>query len=248
MKIGIIGLGNLGRSLCSGLVRSGVSPDDIIAYNRTASVCEAVHEKFGIDASGDLCRTVASSDVVFLVVKGYVYEELSERIPSEAYSGKTVISFMAGVAPERLEVLCPGAEIVVAMPTVSIADCTGIVAYTRAPAPVAKLLQGLGYSFETSYDGVVKAAAYAACGLGFAAYLLGAYEDAGRSLGFSADDCSKITGMLFSTALKRGDFGKIVSEVATKGGATERGVCHMDETGVPQAVADAVRLAYEKMA
>ena len=247
MKIGIIGLGNLGRSLCSGLVRSGVSPEDIIAYNRTASVCESARERFGIDASGDLCRTVASSDVVFLVVKGYVYEELAERIPAGAYDGKTVVSFMAGVAPERLEVLCPGAEIVVAMPTVSIADCTGIIAYTRAPAPVSELLQDLGYSFETSYDGVVKAAAYAACGLGFAAYLLGAYEDAGRSLGFSADDCAKITDMLFSTALKRGDFGKIVSEVATKGGATERGVLHMDETGVPQAVSEAVRLAYEKM-
>ena len=247
MRIGIIGLGNLGRSLCSGLVRSGVSPEDIIAYNRTASVCEAANKQFGIDASGDLCRTVNSSDIVFLVVKGYVYDELAERIPSGAYAGKTVVSFMAGVAPSHLEELCPGAEIVIAMPTVSIADCTGIVAYTRAPAPVAGLLDGLGYSFETTYDGVVKAAAYAACGLGFAAYLLGAYEDAGRSLGLSDNECAKITGMLFSTALKRGDYETIVSEVATKGGATERGVLHMDETGVPQAVSDAVRLAYEKM-
>ena len=248
MKIGIIGLGNLGRSLCEGLLRSGVAPEDIIAYNRTASVCEAAREKYGIDASDGLCRVIAEADAVFLVVKGYVFEELAKRIPDGAYAGKTVVSFMAGVAPKRLETLCPGGEIVVAMPTISIADCTGIIAYTKAPEPVEKLLRGLGYAFETDYDGVVKAAAYAACGLGFAAYLLGAYEKAGTELGFSDTECAKITDMLFTTALRRGDFSAIVSEVATKGGATERGVLHMDEKRVPEEIARAVRLAYEKMA
>jgi pyrroline-5-carboxylate reductase len=38
-----------------------------------------------------------------------------------------------------------------------------------------------------------------------------------------------------------------VRAVATKGGATEQGVLHMDAPGVPRAVSDAVRKAYERM-
>jgi len=247
MKLGIIGLGNLGRSLCEGLLLSGISPDDILVYNRTSSVCEAAREKYNVDASDELKRVVADSDVIFLVVKGYVYEELHLRLPDGAYRGKTVVSFMAGVSPEHLSELCTGAEIVVAIPTISIASCNGIMAHTPAPAPVAELLGKLGYAFEAPYDGVVKAAAYAACGLGFAAYLLDSYIQAGKALGFSDEECGKITEILFTTALGRGDYKTIVSEVATKGGATERGVRHMDECAVPASVADAVRLAYEKM-
>ena len=248
MKIGIIGLGHLGRSLLQGLLCSGIAPDEITAYNRTASVCDAVCEKFGIDATGDPGYVVETSDVIFFVTKGAALEELSESIPSKAYAGKTVVSFMAGIRPEKLESACPGAEIVVAMPTVSIADCTGIIAHTKAPENVSQLFKRLGYSFETTYDGAVRSAAYAASGLGFAAYLLSAYMKAGRDLGFREDECAKITDILFTTALRRGDFDTIVTEVATKGGATERGVMRMDNVGVPGAVSDAVRLAYEKMA
>jgi len=248
MKIGIIGLGHLGRSLLQGLLRSGAAPEDIVAYNRTASVCASAREKYGVDASGDPGYAVEASDVIFFVTKGAAMDELSELIPPAAYRGKTVVSFMAGVRPERLAELCPGAEIVVAMPTVTIAECAGIIAHTKAPAPVERLLSGLGYAFETSYDGAVRSAAFAASGLGFAAYLLSAYKKAGGDLGFSEDECARITENIFSAALRRGDFDTIVTEVATKGGATERGVNHMDETGVPASISDAVRLAYEKMA
>jgi hypothetical protein len=153
MKIGIIGLGHLGRSLLQGLLCSGIAPDEITAYNRTASVCDAVCEKFGIDATGDPGYVVETSDVIFFVTKGAALEELSESIPSKAYAGKTVVSFMAGIRPEKLESACPGAEIVVAMPTVSIADCTGIIAHTKAPENVSQLFKRLGYSFETTAAG-----------------------------------------------------------------------------------------------
>ena len=246
MKIGIIGLGHLGRSLLQGLLCAGTATDDIAAYNRTASVCDAVREKYGIDASDDPGYVAETSDVIFFVTKGAALDELAERIPLKAYEGKTVVSFMAGVRPEKLEAACPGAEIVVAMPTVSIADCTGIIAHTKAPEPVSRLLERLGYSFETTYDGAVRSAAYAASGLGFAADLLSSYIKAGRDIGFNEDECAKITDILFTTALRRGDFDTIVTEVATKGGATERGVMRMDSVGVPEAVSDAVRLAYEK--
>lgn len=247
MKLGIIGLGNLGRSLFEGLLLSGTPVEDILIYNRTESVCENAKERYKVDASNNLVRVVESSEIVFLVVKGYVYEELSSRIPEKAYWGKSVVSFMAGVTPERLAELCPGARITVAIPTISIATCNGIIAHTKTSAEVSGLLSKLGYSFEANYEGVVKSAAYAACGLGFAAYLLDSYISAGRDLGFSPDECSRITEILFRTAINRGDFSQIVTEVATKGGATEQGVIHMNECNLPAVVSDAVRLAYDKM-
>lgn len=248
MNIGVIGFGNLGRSLTEGLIRSEViSPSDIHVYNRTASVCAHAAEKYGVHACSDVNRVLADSDIIFLVVKGYALADLAPAIDRTLLSGKTVVSFMAGMDFAATKALIGEVNLVRAMPSLAIAVCDGVIGYTPAPDAVKNILEHLGYAFEVAPENIEKVTAFSACGLGFAAYLIDAFASAGMKLGFSAEESAKIASQTFKNAIDRGDYTNTVKAVATKGGATEQGVLHMDGQHVYDIVAEAVNAAYEKM-
>jgi len=247
MKIGIIGYGNLGRSLAEGLVRSGAaSGKDICVCDNSPEMRELASSR-GFNATEDVNQAIASSDVVFLVIKSYVFEELAPTIDRSLLTGKTVVSFMAGVTFEKIRAQIGAVELVRGMPSLAIAACDGVVAYTKAPRDVADIFGRLGYAFEVGPEEIEKVMAFSSCGLGFAAYMIDAFAAAGERLGFSPETCVEIATQTFKNAVERGDYKNTVKAVATKGGATEQGVLHMESCGLRDIIAGAVQKAYERM-
>ena len=249
MKIGILGFGNLGNALAKGLIRSGsVSAKDIYVCDSSPEMRALAHDELSVNVSGDADYAFGSADIIFLVVKGHVFERISGGIDKGSVTGKTVVSFMAGMQLETLrDLIGEGAVIVRAMPSLAIAACDGVIGYTKAPADVAEIFHKLGYAFETEPENIEKVMAFSSCGLGFAAYLIDAFSAAGLGMGFSPETCAGIASRTFKNALDRGDFKQTVMAVATPGGATEQGIVHMNESGVCDIVAQAVRKAYDKM-
>ena len=249
MKIGIIGFGSLGSALASGLVKSGcVSMGNLhVCDSSPEARALAGRAPYHANVSHDADSAINNCEIIFLTVKGYVFEEISRRIDSRIFSGKTVVSFMAGVSLETLFSLIGNVSLVRAMPSLAIATCEGVIGYTKASADVSGILHKLGYAFEVEPDEIEKVMAFSSCGLGFAAYLIDAFAAAGTSMGFSSDTSAQIAALTFKTAVDRGSFRDTVNAVATKGGATEQGIIHFDESGVYDIVARAVRKAYERM-
>ena len=249
MKFGIIGFGNLGRALASGLIKSGCAgKGDIWVCDNSPKVRSiAESEPYYASASEDINATIKASEIIFLIVKSHVFEELSGVIDKSGLSGKTVVSFMAGVSIDKIRSLIGDVNLVRAMPSLAISDCDGVIGYTKSPSEVSDVFSKLGYAFETEPENIEKVMAFSSCGLGFAAYLIDAFAAAGGEMGFSAETSSHIAALTFKNAVERGRFRETVSAVATPGGATEQGVLHMDEQGVYETVACAVRKAYERM-
>lgn len=249
MKIGIIGFGNLGQALASGLIKSGSScaGDIYVCEKNPETRVIAEKEPFLALAAEDVSFAVVNADVIFLTVKSYVFEELSASIDRRALSGKTIVSFMAGVTFDKIYSLIGDAALVRAMPSLAIAACDGVIGYTKAPPAVADIFKKLGYAFETDPDTIEKVMAFSSCGLGFAAYLIDAFAAAGQAMGFSPETAERIAARTFRNAVDRGGFRETVKAVATPGGATEKGVLHMDDNGVREIIAGAVRKAYERM-
>jgi len=249
MKIGIIGFGNLGQSLASGLVRSGsagagslfvcdLSPD---------ALAIAAGEPYGAYATSDVNDVISKSDIVFLVVKGYVFAELSAAIDKDKLAGKTVVSFMAGETFDRIFSQLGKVDLVRAMPSLQISVCDGVIGYTKAPPELEAVFRRLGYAFEVEPEKIESVMAFSSCGLGFAAYLVDAFASAGEVMGFTGDTSAHIAALTFKHAANREDFRATVKAVATPGGATEQGVLHMDSCNVYGIISDAVRKAYERM-
>ena len=246
MKIGIIGLGNLGKSLLAGLMNTGTAPADI-SVCELAELAPEISGKHGVFATSDINDVFLRSDVIFLTVKSYVFAEQAKNVAQPISADKTIVSFMAGAPFEVLHSQIGQCSLVRAMPTLAIAVNDGIIGYTKAPERVEKLLHCLGYAFECAPEEIEKVTAFSACGLGFAAYLIDAFKAAGEKLGFSQTDAQEIAKRTFQSAIDRGDYETTVKAVATKGGATEQGVLHMDACDTYNIIADAVKKAYERM-
>ena len=250
MNIGIIGFGNLGRALASGLIKSGCTDAGGIyvceKYPEVQTIAE--NAPYFAHAVDNVNHVISNSDVIFLTIKSYVFEELSEVIARDGLSGKILVSFMAGVSFDKIYSLVGEVSLVRAMPSLAIASCEGVIGYTKAPANVAKIFHQLGYAFEISPEDIEKVMAFSSCGLGFAAYLIDAFAAAGASMGFSPEVSAHIAALTFKNAVDRGHFRDTVSAVATPGGATEQGIMHMDERGIYSIVAQAIGKAYDKMA
>jgi len=249
MKFGIIGFGNLGRAFASGLVKSGsAGTGDLFVCDASPGArAVAVGEPFNAFASNDVNVVIECSDVVFLAVKGFVFQELSAAIDKDALAKKTVVSFMAGETFEKIFSMIGNVDLVRVMPSLQISVCDGVLGYTKAPPELADIFSRLGFAFEVPPDKIENVTAFSSCGLGFAAYLLDAFATAGESLGFDHETAVHIADLTFKHAAIRGHFRDTVKAVTTPGGATEQGVKHMDSCNVYDIVAEAVHKAYKRM-
>ena len=249
MKYAIIGFGNLGRSLASGLMKSeSAKPGDIyVCDNFEQALQTAQNDFFQANASDDVNYVIENADIVFLTVKANVFQELSKNIDKSKLPGKTIVSFMAGVTFEDIYSLIGNVELVRAMPSLAIAECEGVIGYTKCPARLKEVFSKLGYAFETKPEDIEKVMAFASCGLGFAAYLIDAFATAGEKMGFSAEEAINIATLTFKNATSRGNYRDTIKAVATPGGATEQGIMHMDLSDIYETIANAVQKAYDKM-
>ena len=249
MKIGIIGFGNLGRSLTLGLIRSySTGVGDIYVCDNDPEVLEiAKKAPYFTNASSDPVYVIKNVDVVFLVVKGYIFKEMAKSFKTHLFTGKTVVSFMAGETFEKIYSYIGKVDLVRAMPSLAIATNDGVIGHTKTTPAITDIFNRLGYAFETEPDSIEKFMAFSACGLGYAAYLIDALSSAGQAMGFPEEACTEIATITFQNAINRGDFRQTVKAVATQGGATEAGVAHLNEIGIYNIVEDAVRIAFEKM-
>ena len=249
MKIGIIGFGHLGSALACGLIRSGtVGADDLyVCDNSPEAIAAAQATPISATVSHDINHIIEKSSIIFLTIKKQVFIELAETIDRNLLSDKIIISFMAGVKFEEIYQLIGNITLIRAMPSLAIASCEGVIGYTASPPEVVDLFNKLGYAFESKPDDIEKVMAFSSCGLGFAAYLIDAFAEAGQIMGFTKKESLNIASATFRNAIDAGAFFDTVKAVATPGGATEQGILHMDDKGVYKIVAEAVRKAYEKM-
>ena len=134
MKIGFIGIGNMGGAILSGYVASGSADDkELLAFDMNGELCEKTKAdipRLTICRSGsELC---SEADITILGVKPQVIESVLEEI-SDIYSDeKTVISMAAGVDIRLLEkYLGKSAKIIRIMPNTPAKVGEAMVAMCR---------------------------------------------------------------------------------------------------------------------
>lgn len=118
LKVGFCGLGNMGRAILDGIIRSGlVRAEDIVAYAPNTKALEETAGKLGISAAASEADAAAQSDVLILAVKPHIIPVVLERVRNEVTADKIVVSVAAGVTMQRLaDALAPGSKLVRVMP------------------------------------------------------------------------------------------------------------------------------------
>ena len=118
MKIvGLIGCGNMGGAIISGILRAKALPkDEIIGAEISPEARKAAVEKFGIKITADNCEA-ADSHILILSIKPQFYREVIAEIRPAVSKETIVLTIAPGFTLEKLESLfSPEQKIVRAMP------------------------------------------------------------------------------------------------------------------------------------
>ena len=98
MKIGIIGMGHLGKAVLTGLLRSGASPEEMTASARTEKTLEMIRAEYpGVGVTPDNLELVRNTDAVMIALRPGDAAGVLGELKDADLSGKTVISLMAGI-------------------------------------------------------------------------------------------------------------------------------------------------------
>ncbi|MGD9183303.1 MAG: pyrroline-5-carboxylate reductase, partial [Desulfobacterales bacterium] len=103
-KIGIIGTGNMGEALVSGLVGSGSSkPEHITCTDVREAKLKVVQEKYGVQTTANNLEAVANSDILIYAVKPQIMASVLNETAEKLDISKLIISIAAGVPMEAIE-------------------------------------------------------------------------------------------------------------------------------------------------
>jgi len=259
MKIGFIGLGNMGSSLAKTVLQAKTSHQILLANRSQAKMDTFITKYGGLASSND--EIFAEADVIFLGVKPAQFSDLLSQYQTilEKRESLLLISMVAGLTLEKLASLIPSQHrIIRIMPNTPVSIGQGVISYALSVNShpednklFCQLLAKAGQLVEIS-DGLIDAATgLAGCGPAFVYLFIEALADAGVQTGLPREMSLKIAAQ---TVVGAGQMvlesqqhpGVLKDQVCSPGGSTIAGVASLEEHAFRGTVMDAVNQAYKR--
>ena len=259
MKIGFIGLGNMGASLAKAVLQAKTGAQILLA-NRSQAKVDAFIADFGGQASSNE-EIFAEADVIFLGVKPAQFSELLSQYQTilEKRESLLLISMAAGLTLEKLASLLPSQHrIIRMMPNTPASIGQGVISYALSAncqvddkEVFCQLLQHAGLLFEISEGLIDAATGLAGCGPAFVYLFIEALADAGVQTGLSRETALQ---MAAQTVIGAGQLvldtqehpGVLKDKVCSPGGSTIAGVASLEAHAFRGTVMEAVKKAYKR--
>ena len=258
MKVALLGVGKLGEALLSGLLRSGLSPDSLLAAERHTDRAAEIADRYGV-ATPTPEEAVAIADVVLLVVKPQDMRTLLGEIAPHLRAGSLVVSMAAGITTRLVEELLPAGTAVVRVMTntpvfvdeAMSALSTGSHAGAEHLELVESLLRPVGKVVrvpESQQDAVT---ALSGSGPAYFFFLVEAMIDAGLLLGLPRAVAAELivqTAVGSARMLREsGEHPVLLREAVTSpGGTTISAIRTMEDHGVRAAMLAAIEAARDR--
>lgn len=247
-RIGFVGYGNMAKAIASSFAKNDISTS-VVAFdvNTLASDGNAVMLESGAEV-------VANSDYVFLSVKPQM---ASEALSGLDFSGKTVISIMAGKKLAAVSSLCRGAKkIVRVMPNLCARVGKSVNAYCYIGlsddeiVPIEKFLNsfGMAVALDESYFDTVTGLTGSSPAYTFR--YAKAMTESGIKHGLSFEQsrdmalyCVAACMDVLKSAAALEDMQTAIDNVCSKGGTTIEGIYKLDEGDFDNVVMSAIDAA-----
>jgi pyrroline-5-carboxylate reductase len=147
--IAIVGGGNIGEALLSGLLRSGRRPDDIVLAERVPARGDQLAERYSVRVT-EVIAAVQSADIVVVAVKPADVDAVTAEIATAATPEQVFVSVAAGVPTGYFEAKLPaGSAVIRVMPNAPILVGVGVTAIARGRFATAEQLKEVGALFES---------------------------------------------------------------------------------------------------
>mgnify|MGYP001113839791 CR=1 FL=1 len=258
--VGFIGCGNIARAMMGGMIKSGVvSPDQIIASNRSFGILEEVQTNYGVRISQDNKTVAKEADMLFLTVTSKSYPEVIAEIKDFIRDTTVVILIAVGETIEKNEKrFSRPMKIAKAMPNTPALVQEGITGIAVNKLVTTQDQENLRVLFE-SFGKVVFldesmmdiVTAIGGSSPAFIYMFIEALADGAVLYGMPREIAYVIASqavlgaakMVLETGLHP---GTLKDKVCSPGGVTIESVAMLEERGFRSAVIEAVRINMEK--
>ena len=254
MRIAVVGAGNMGGAIARGLVKAGtVRAADVTVSDISEAVLQGFSER-GCSTTHDNVDAVKGADVVFVVVKPWLVEEVVKGLRAGLdYASQIFVCIAAGITPEQLsDWLGQDAGgrtiqsfLVIPNTAIDVLQSMTFITPVHADQASVDLIKGLfdtmGSSMVIEYGMMAAATAVASCGIAYAMRYIRAASEGGVELGFKADEAKRVVMQTIKGAVELLETSGLHPEAAidlvtTPGGVTIKGLNEMEHAGFTSSV------------
>jgi pyrroline-5-carboxylate reductase len=256
--IAVLGAGQMGEALISGLLRAGCPPATVVAAVRRADRAEALREAYGIEVLG-AAAAARRAETLLITVKPQDMASLLDEISPEVTADKLVISVAAGITTAFI-----GRKLSADVPVVRVMSNTPVLVDEAmsviSPGAHAdeehlkraeELLRPVGKVLRIPESQQDAATALSGSGPAYVYFLVEAMVDAGILLGMPRNNALEMVKQAVygaATMLREsGEHPVILREAVTSpGGTTINAIRELEKHGVRAAFLAAIEAARDR--
>ena len=257
-KIAILGAGNLGLSLVTGLVESGkYSSDQFTLSRRRVEKLTSFQEKGYITTDNNI-EAAKNAELIILAVLPQKINAVLNEIKESIKENQLIISLVSGVTiAEIKEIIGSNTPIVRAMPNtaISIRESMTCIATEHAWEGqiriVEKLFNLVGQTAIINEEKMTSATALCACGIAFFLRAIRAASQGGNEIDFHASEALKMAAQTAKGAagllLVNGSHPEDeIDKVTSPKGCTIAGLNQMEHNGFSSAFIKGITVSANK--
>ena len=260
MKIGFIGLGNMGGSLARLVAQDVRFRSELLLANRSRDKAEKIAAELGGQSASN-AEVFAQANVIFLGIKPAQFADLLADYQEilEKRESILLVSMAAGLPLKTLEKLVPSHHRWIRiMPNTPVAIGEGVISYALSQLTnqmdedlLHELLSSAGLLVKLEEKQLDAATALAGCGPAFVYLFIEALADAGVRAGLSRNISLELANQTLLGAAKLSQISgqhpaQLKDQVCSPGGSTIAGVASLEENAFKGTVMDAVQAAYKR--
>ena len=248
----------MGEALLSGLVRSGVNPDQIVVADRRPERILEITKKYGV-TSNSSADAVKKAETIVLVVKPQDMEGLLQEVAPHMKSSALVVSLAAGITTEFLQSRLPaGTPVVRVMPNTPALVDKGMAAISAGShcdeahlERAESLLQSTGKVIRVAEKHQDAVTAISGSGPAYIFYVVEAMIEAGVLLGLPRNVATELTVQTLLGAAtmlaETGEHPTVLREnVTSPAGTTVAALRQLDDHKVRAAFLSAMEAARDR--
>jgi pyrroline-5-carboxylate reductase len=261
LPIAFIGAGNMSRSIISGMVANGYPAEKITASNPSVDKLHALKQDFGINVTQDNNEAIQMSDCVVLSVKPQLMQSVCEKFSTEQLNTKLFISVAAGITVARLSQCLNNSESIIRVmpntPSLIGKGMSGLYAAKSVNAEhkdfTEHMMKMVGEAVwvdeESKINGII---ATAGSSPAYFFAILEAMQQEAENMGFEHQQARELVQQAMLGAAEmvchnpQLELNELRTQVTSKGGTTAKALEHMQDKGMADIMAGAMRAAVDR--
>jgi pyrroline-5-carboxylate reductase len=257
-KIAILGGGNIGYSLATGLIRSKqITSDEIILSEKRESRISFLRNN-GFQVTDDNNKAAAEAELIVIAVKPQQFEKLADETKKSVTKKHIIISTITGVTHKDIESEFGPVPNVRIMPNTALEICESMTCMSfrnmksGQEEAIISIFGKMGKTLIIPEELMGAATVVGACGIAFSLRFMRAMSQGGIEIGFNSEISQLITAqavkgaaMLILETTNHPE--REIDKVTTPQGITISGLNEMEHQGLSSAVIRGLTTSFNKI-